>query len=152
MPLVEIDLLEGRSEAELDAISDAIHEAMVAVLDVPQRDRFQLVTERRPGYLRFDPNYLDIDRDEGFLLIRITLSAGRTTAAKQAFYRLLAELLAERTGDANREPRGGPARERARGLVLRPRAGELPRASARRVAMRWAESGWRIVASAWSLR
>jgi 4-oxalocrotonate tautomerase len=98
MPFVEIDLLEGRSEAELDAISDAIHEAMVAVLDVPQRDRVQLVTERRPGYLRFDPNYLDIDRDEGFLLIRITLSAGRTTAAKQAFYRLLAELLAERTG------------------------------------------------------
>jgi 4-oxalocrotonate tautomerase len=98
MPLVEIDLLEGRSEAELDAISDAIHEAMVAVLDVPQRDRFQIITERRPGYLRFDPNYLDLDRDEGFLLIRVTLSAGRTTGAKQAFYRRLAELLAERTG------------------------------------------------------
>jgi 4-oxalocrotonate tautomerase len=98
MPLVEIDLLEGRSEAELDAISDAIHEAMVAELDVPQRDRFQIITERPPGYLRFDPNYLDIDRDEGFLLIRITLSTGRTTYAKQAFYRRLAELLAERTG------------------------------------------------------
>jgi 4-oxalocrotonate tautomerase len=98
MPLVEIDLLEGRSEAELDAISDAIHEAMVAVLDVPQRDRFQIITERPAGYLRFDPNYLDIDRDEGFLLIRITLSAGRTTDAKQAFFRRLAELLAERTG------------------------------------------------------
>jgi hypothetical protein len=46
MPLVEIDLLEGRSEAELDAISDAVHEAMVAVLDVPRRDRFQIITER----------------------------------------------------------------------------------------------------------
>ncbi|HUA43948.1 MAG TPA: tautomerase family protein [Solirubrobacteraceae bacterium] len=98
MPLVEIDLVEGRSEAELDAISDAVHEAMVAVLDVPQRDRFQIITERRPGYLRFDPSYLDIDRDEGFLLIRVTLSAGRATDAKQAFYRRLAELLAERTG------------------------------------------------------
>ncbi|HYB29762.1 MAG TPA: tautomerase family protein, partial [Solirubrobacteraceae bacterium] len=68
------------------------------VLDVPQRDRFQIITERRPGYLRFDPNYLDIDRDEGLLLIRITLSAGRATDAKQAFYRRLAGLLAERTG------------------------------------------------------
>lgn len=48
--------------------------------------------------MRFDPNYLDIDRDERFLLIRITLSAGRTTDAKQAFYRRLAALLAERTG------------------------------------------------------
>jgi 4-oxalocrotonate tautomerase len=98
MPLVEIDLLEGRSEAELDAISDSVHEAMVALLDVPQRDRFQIITERSPAYLRFNPNYLDIDRDEGFLLIRITLSAGRTTDAKRAFYRRLAELLAERTG------------------------------------------------------
>lgn len=98
MPLVEIELLEGRSEAELDAISDAIHEAMVAVLDVPRRDRFQIITERPAGYLRFDPNYLDVDRDEGFLLIRITLSAGRTADAKQTFYRRLGELLAERTG------------------------------------------------------
>ncbi|HTU86008.1 MAG TPA: tautomerase family protein [Solirubrobacteraceae bacterium] len=97
MPLVEIDLLEGRSEAELDAISDAVHEAMVATLDVPQRDRFQIVTEHPPGHLRFDPNYLEIDRDQGFLLIRITLSAGRSTDAKQAFYHRLAELLAERT-------------------------------------------------------
>lgn len=98
MPLVEIDLLEGRSESELDVISDAVHEAMVAELDVPQRDRFQIITERTPARLRFDPDYLDIDRDEGFLLIRITLAAGRTTEAKQAFYRRLAGLLAERTG------------------------------------------------------
>lgn len=96
MPLVEIDLLEGRSEAELNAISDSVHEAMVSVLDVPQRDRFQIITERPPGYLRFDPNYLDIDRDERFLLIRITLAKGRSTGAKQAFYAHLAGLLAER--------------------------------------------------------
>jgi phenylpyruvate tautomerase PptA (4-oxalocrotonate tautomerase family) len=84
MPLVEIDLLEGRSEAELDAISDAVHEAMVAVLDVPDRDRFQIITERPPGRLRFDPNYLDIDRDERFLMIRITLSAGRSTPSRRS--------------------------------------------------------------------
>jgi 4-oxalocrotonate tautomerase len=98
MPLVEIDLLQGRSRAELDTISDAVHEAMVAELDVPQRDRFQIITERSAPYLRFDPNYLDIDRDEGFLLVRITLAAGRTTEAKQAFYRHLAGQLAEPTG------------------------------------------------------
>lgn len=96
MPLVEIDLLEGRSEAELDAVSDAVHDAMTAVLDVPQRDRFQIITERSVNRLRFDPNYLDIDRDEGFMMIRITLAAGRTSDAKQAFYRRLAGLLADR--------------------------------------------------------
>lgn len=96
MPLVEIDLLQGRSQADLDAISDAVHEAMVTTLDVPQRDRFQIITERSAGNLRFDPNYLDIDRDEGFLLVRITLASGRSTDAKQAFYRHLAGLLTER--------------------------------------------------------
>lgn len=30
MPLVEIDLLQGRAQAELDAISDVVHDAMVA--------------------------------------------------------------------------------------------------------------------------
>jgi 4-oxalocrotonate tautomerase len=98
MPLVEIDVLEGRSEAELDAISDAIHEAMVAELDVPQRDRFQIVNERTPRHLRFDPDYLDIDRDERFVLIRITLAVGRATDVKQAFYRRVAGLLAKRIG------------------------------------------------------
>jgi phenylpyruvate tautomerase PptA (4-oxalocrotonate tautomerase family) len=98
MPLVEIDLLEGRSDTELEAVSDAVHEAMVAELDVPQRDRFQIVNERTAARLRFDHNYLDVDRDQGFVLIRITLAAGRTTDAKQAFYGRLARLLAERTG------------------------------------------------------
>jgi 4-oxalocrotonate tautomerase len=98
MPLVEIDVLEGRPEAELDAISDAVHEAMVAHLGVPQRDRFQLITERPPERFRFDRNYLDIERDEGFVVVRITLSTGRSTEAKQAFYRTLADLLAERIG------------------------------------------------------
>jgi 4-oxalocrotonate tautomerase len=98
MPLVEIDLLEGRTERDLDAISDAVHEAMVAELDVPQRDRFQIINERAARRLRFDPGYLDIDRDEGFVLVRITLAAGRATNAKQAFYHRLAGLLAERIG------------------------------------------------------
>ena len=27
------------------------------MLDVPQRDRFQVITERSPGYVRLNPNY-----------------------------------------------------------------------------------------------
>lgn len=96
MPLVTIDLLRGRSQQQLDAISDAVHEAMVELLDVPVRDRFQIVTEHEQTTLQFDPGYLGIDRDGRFVLVRITLAKGRTTDAKRAFYRRLAELLAER--------------------------------------------------------
>jgi hypothetical protein len=45
MPLVTIDLLEGRTAQQLDEISDAVHEAMVEHLDVPRRDRFQIISQ-----------------------------------------------------------------------------------------------------------
>jgi phenylpyruvate tautomerase PptA (4-oxalocrotonate tautomerase family) len=98
VPLVTVDLLQGRSHEELDTILDCVHEAMVAELDVPQRDRFQILREHTPRTLRFDPSYLEIERGAGFVLVGITLAAGRATTAKQAFYRRLADLLAERVG------------------------------------------------------
>jgi len=96
MPLVQIDLLEGRSREQLTAIAAAVHDAMVEELEVPERDRFQILTEHRPETFTFDRHYLDIDRSDAFVLVRITFSAGRSTETKQAFYRRLAELLAER--------------------------------------------------------
>jgi 4-oxalocrotonate tautomerase len=98
MPLVHIDLLEGRSAQELATIQNATHQAMVELLDVPERDRFQIITEHSPQTLSFDRHYLDINRDEEFVLVHITLARGRTTDAKRAFYRRLAELLADRAG------------------------------------------------------
>jgi phenylpyruvate tautomerase PptA (4-oxalocrotonate tautomerase family) len=98
MPLVMIDLLEGRSKDEIDQIRGVVHEAMVEHLDVPLRDRFQIVAEHSRATLHFDPGYLEIDRTEGFVLVRVILSAGRTTEAKRSFYAGLADLLADRVG------------------------------------------------------
>jgi phenylpyruvate tautomerase PptA (4-oxalocrotonate tautomerase family) len=98
MPLVAIDLLQGRSREELAAIGEAVHDAAVEVLEIPARDRFQVLTEHAPHTLTFDPGYLDIERSECFVLVRLTLAAGRRAEVKQAFYARLAELLAERTG------------------------------------------------------
>jgi phenylpyruvate tautomerase PptA (4-oxalocrotonate tautomerase family) len=96
MPLVMIDLLEGREQRELDAICGAIQEAMVENFDVPRRDEFQILTEHPPAKLRFNRAYLDIDRSEGFVMVRIILAGGRTSDAKRAFYKHLSDLLAER--------------------------------------------------------
>jgi 4-oxalocrotonate tautomerase len=96
MPLVNIDLFAGRTQRELHAIADSVHDAMVAELDVPVRDRFQIVTEHTARTLHFDRSYLDIERGDDFVLVRVTLSAGRSAAAKAAFYQRLAGLLAER--------------------------------------------------------
>ena len=40
MPLVRIDLVEGRSAPQVTAINNAIQRALVDCLDVPERDRF----------------------------------------------------------------------------------------------------------------
>ncbi|WCB93061.1 hypothetical protein DSM104299_01763 [Baekduia alba] len=94
MPLVTVDLRKGSTDPEV--VLTAVHEALVEHLGVPERDRFQILTEHDARTLRFDPSYLDIERSERFVLVRVTLSAGRTTEAKQAFYQGLAELLAQR--------------------------------------------------------
>jgi Tautomerase enzyme len=54
--------------------------------------RCELQTCRNPwrcSSLRPARSYLEIDRDEWFILVRITLTKGLTTDAKRAFYRRL---------------------------------------------------------------
>ncbi|MFM9443787.1 tautomerase family protein [Streptomyces acidiscabies] len=45
MPFVRIDLIRGRRREEVRAIADATHQALLDVLDIPERDRFQVITE-----------------------------------------------------------------------------------------------------------
>jgi 4-oxalocrotonate tautomerase len=87
MPLVRIDLQKGR---DAPAISDAVHRALVEVIGIPERDRFQVVTQHEA--LVFDRGYLDIAR-ENAVFIEVTLSAGRDVALKQKFYARCAELV-----------------------------------------------------------
>ena|SRR5689334_6870172 len=94
MPLVRIDLIKGRPEAEVAAIGAAVQRALMECLDVPKRDHFQVITEHAPGRLIYDPGYLDVKRSDGIVVVQVHLSAGRTTAQKQAFYAKAAELLA----------------------------------------------------------
>jgi 4-oxalocrotonate tautomerase len=98
MPLVRIDVLRGRPEHELTAIGSCVHQTMVTELGVPERDHFQIVTEHDPDRLLFDRNYLGIGRSDGWLLVHVTLAAGRSTEAKQAFYSGLCRRLADAVG------------------------------------------------------
>jgi hypothetical protein len=43
------------AEEELAAIGDAVQDPMVSTIGVPADDRFQVITEHRPGWLRHDP-------------------------------------------------------------------------------------------------
>jgi 4-oxalocrotonate tautomerase len=94
MPLVRIALLEGKRPAYKGDIADAVHRALVATIGVPERDRFQLVTELGRDDFIYDPEYLGIARSRDLVIIQITLSSGRTLAQKRALFRAIADNLA----------------------------------------------------------
>jgi len=99
MPLVRISLQAGKPEAYRAAISNQVYEAMRETLSIPEGDRFQVITEHGPGFLVADPHFMGVERSsDGFVLIQIFLTRGRTTSAKQALYRRMSERLSSSPG------------------------------------------------------
>lgn len=47
MPLVRIDLLEGKSEQYRAQVGDILYQTLVDVLNVPEHDRFQVIKNTR---------------------------------------------------------------------------------------------------------
>ncbi|MBK8726685.1 MAG: tautomerase family protein [Holophagaceae bacterium] len=98
MPLVRIDVLEGRTTGELAALGDGVHRALVETIGIPAADRFQVLAAHPAGRLVFDPNYLDIVRTPGVVLVQITLSLGRSLEQKRALHAAVARILAADCG------------------------------------------------------
>jgi phenylpyruvate tautomerase PptA (4-oxalocrotonate tautomerase family) len=93
MPLVRISLLKGRPAAYRRKVGDAIHQALVETIDVPAKDRFQLITEHDAEDFVYDREYLGIARSRDLVIVQITLSAGRSLQLKRALYRAIAARL-----------------------------------------------------------
>jgi 4-oxalocrotonate tautomerase len=96
MPLARIDLLEGKTPEYRSETGLVVYEAMLACLNVPKDDLFQIITEHPKAELQFDRSYLGIHRTDACIFIQITLNAGRTVEMKQKFYKAVADGLHER--------------------------------------------------------
>ncbi|WP_063733682.1 tautomerase family protein [Streptomyces sp. RTd22] len=90
MPLVRIDLIRGRRPDELRAIADATHRALVDVLNIPERDRFQIVTEHDADHVIALDAGLGFDRSDRLVMIQIFTQEGRATEVKQHVFRTIA--------------------------------------------------------------
>jgi phenylpyruvate tautomerase PptA (4-oxalocrotonate tautomerase family) len=88
MPLLRIDVIEGRSEEELKQLLDAIHCAMLAAFKVPERDRYQIVNEHPAAEMRIEDTGLGIPRTERTVVVQVT-TRPRSRLEKQNFYELL---------------------------------------------------------------
>jgi phenylpyruvate tautomerase PptA (4-oxalocrotonate tautomerase family) len=97
MPLLRIDLYEGRSDARLQQLLDTIHQVMVEAFKVPVRDRYQIVTEHRPSRMVMEDTGLNIPRTKDFVMIQVT-TRPRTREMKETFYRRMVEELEQVCG------------------------------------------------------
>jgi len=97
MPLLRIDLVEGRSEEDLKKLLDAIHRAMLAAFKVPERDRYQIVHEHPAAEMIIQDTGLGIPRTERVVMVQVT-TRPRSRLEKQNFYDLLCQELLRRCG------------------------------------------------------
>jgi 4-oxalocrotonate tautomerase len=95
MPLVRIDLLEGKSLEYRKQVGQIVYQSLLDAFSVPKDDRFQIVTEHPKAELLFDRDYLGIHRSDDCIFVQITLSSGRTVEMKQRFYKAVADGLHE---------------------------------------------------------
>lgn len=93
MPLVQIHLMRGRPAEFRRKAGEIVYQTMVDTINVPPKDNFQIITEHDMDTLIYDPEYLDIPRTTGIIIIQITLNEGRTTGLKREFYRRLVDRL-----------------------------------------------------------
>jgi phenylpyruvate tautomerase PptA (4-oxalocrotonate tautomerase family) len=98
MPLVTLTVRKPKTAAFKDAVLEAVHGALVAS-GVPGKDRFHRVLELDAADFRFDERYPDLasPRDDGFVLIEILLSVGRSVKVKR-------KILADLTASLARDP------------------------------------------------
>ena len=97
MPLMKFHILKGRSAEEIERLLDVAHRAMVSSFKVPERDRYQILTELEPSQLKASDTGLDLPRTDKFLLLEI-VSRPRSRAEKLAFYETLCRLLHSECG------------------------------------------------------
>ncbi|KKC04134.1 tautomerase family protein [Mycobacterium nebraskense] len=97
MPLLYIDLIEGRTPSEVGALLDAIHESVVEAFGVPPRDRYQVVRTHPAHEIVALDTGLGITRSPQQVIVHM-VSRRRTRAMKEKFYELMAGNLADRCG------------------------------------------------------
>lgn len=92
MPLVRIDLQEGRSPEEVRRIADVVQEVMLDVFAAPPRDRYQIITEHPVGHIIAEDTGLGFERTDGVMVLQI-FQQGRSEEQKRAVYAELARRL-----------------------------------------------------------
>lgn len=97
MPLMRIDMLKGRSQAEIKQVLDISYHVMLKAFGAPDGDRYQVVTQHEPYEMPVLDTGLGIKRTDKVIIFNL-VPRPRTTEQKQHFYQQLVDQLHDRLG------------------------------------------------------
>lgn len=92
MPLVKFDMIKGRTPSEITRILDVSHQVFTEALDLPPRDRFQVVNQHEEYELVMEDVSLGFTRTSNRIIITV-VSRERLPQQKEVLYKQLAEAL-----------------------------------------------------------
>jgi phenylpyruvate tautomerase PptA (4-oxalocrotonate tautomerase family) len=99
MPFLNIHVVRGRSEKEIQTLLQSIHDALVEAFGAPLRDRYQVLNEHDAGRFIVQDSGLGIERSDRRILIHMT-TRPRTRAEKEQLYALVTRNLVDRSAMA----------------------------------------------------
>jgi len=95
MPITRIEGRRSRTQAEIQGLIEAVYVAQREALQVPEWDRQIRYVEHAAENFHVVPG-----RTENYLLVEVSLFAGRSLEAKRALYRRIVERFARLGVDA----------------------------------------------------
>jgi 4-oxalocrotonate tautomerase len=95
---VRISVRRGKLREYRAALIDGVYKAMRDTFNVPEEDRFMVLTQHDEDELVFSKTYFDIARSDDFVMIQLTVTNSRSLAQKKALFARIVELLAEKPG------------------------------------------------------
>jgi hypothetical protein len=95
VPLVRIDVNQGRSPGDLRLLSQGIHDAILAEYGIPERDYFHVLTEHPQGQIFAQDAGLGFERTPDVVMIQIFTQGGRSQQAKESLFAAVAARLGD---------------------------------------------------------
>ncbi|MGF6770562.1 phenylpyruvate tautomerase PptA (4-oxalocrotonate tautomerase family) [Paraburkholderia sp. GAS199] len=99
MPFAKIYFQEGQyTEAQLDGVSEAVHDSLTEVLSVPDDHFFQVLLELPKSRYRHTKSFSGINYTDAMLTLEILFISGRDSEARRRLLKTLNKRIVEATG------------------------------------------------------
>ena len=98
MPITRIALRRGKPAAFRQAIMEGVYAAMRETFNVPEDDRFVMITQHEADEFLYGKHYLGIDRSDDLVIIQLTVSNTRDVAQKKALFSRICQKLGDNPG------------------------------------------------------